>query len=667
MPPHHQLKRTPLKYKADRPAAKHPLRLTDVSLRDGQQCLFSSRMRTADLIPLVEAMDTIGFWALEVWGGASFEVMHRQLGEDPWARLRELKKRARNTPLAMLLRGQNLVGNRQYADDVAVEFVKRAAGEGVDVFRTFDALNDFRNFETVAPAIQASGGHFQGCIGFALTEPRLGGPPYTLRYYTDKARELAGMGASSISLKDMAGLLSPYDAFEIIREIKQVVKLPVHLHTHFTSGMGPMTHLKAVEAGVDVIDTCLSPFACRTSHPAAEPLIMSLLGTSRDTGLDLHALSRINELLEKEILPKYHHDLNETGISILDTQVLLHQTSGSLLPNLIQQLREMNALDRLDAVYKELPRVRKDLGQVPMVTPMRQIVAVQTVNNVLFDDEQERYRMMTAQMKDLCYGLYGRTPVPVDPAVREKALKGYARGEAPMTGRPASALPPGLPAAATDIRELSTDPEDILTCALFPVTGKRFIKWKTGKEDPAPARKPRTLEAAKADFDLIARIKSGELFEAAAVQNSAEETGVRRIRVNIDGETFKVTISEGPAGPEIVRMESVDADAPLSEPVSTPRTTTVSEPSPLRPAPPPGLPASGADRVLSAPLPGVVVSYMKAVGDTVSKGESVVILEAMKMENLLRAPAGGTITAICAPAGETVAKGAVLCRIREAD
>jgi pyruvate carboxylase subunit B len=415
-----QVKMTAMNYASDRPAAENPVKVMDLSLRDGHQSLFATRGRTEDMIPVAEMMDEIGFWAIETWGGATFDTMHRFLNEDPWERLRTLKRYIKKTPFSMLLRAQNLVGYRNYADDLATAFVERAAENGMDVFRTFDALNDYRNFETVVKAIKKSGKHFQGCICYSLTEPRLGGDVYDLKYYVDRAKALDDMGADSICIKDMAGLIAPYDAYAIVKAIKDVTKTPVHLHSHFTSGMSPMSHLKAIEAGCDIIDTCMTPYAYRTAHAAVEPMVMALLGTNRDTGFDIKKLFAINEVLEKEVMPKYKHLMDDSKVSIIDINVLLHQTPGGMLSNLVNQLREMDALDKIDQVYKELPRVRKDLGQIPLVTPTSQIVGIQTVNNVLFDTPEERYKMITAQVKDLCYGLYGKTAVPINPEVQKK-------------------------------------------------------------------------------------------------------------------------------------------------------------------------------------------------------------------------------------------------------
>ena len=342
-----------------------------------------------------------------------------------------------------------------------------------------------------------------------MTEPRMGGEVYNIDYYVNKAKDLESMGADSICVKDMAGLLAPYDAYNLIKALKAAVKPPIHLHSHFTSGMSPMTHLKAIEAGVDIIDTCMSPYAYRTCHAAIEPLVMTLLGTNRDTGFDIRLLAQINEVLEKEVMPKYRHLLDDTKVSIIDINVLLHQTPGGMLSNLVNQLREMDALDKIDQVYAELPRVRKELGQIPLVTPTSQIVGTQTVNNVLFDDDSERYKMITGQVKDLCFGLYGKTAIPIDTEVQKKALKGYERGEEPIECRPAEVLEPELEKAREEIGDLAVDLDDTLIYALYPVTGKRFLKWKYGKEQPPEDVQARSLEDAAAEQELIKKGKGG--------------------------------------------------------------------------------------------------------------------------------------------------------------
>lgn len=625
----------------------------DLSLRDGHQSLFATRGRTEDMIPVAELMDEVGFWAIETWGGATFDTMHRFLNEDPWQRLRTLKRYIKKTPFSMLLRAQNLVGYRNYADDLAYAFVDRAAENGMDVFRTFDALNDYRNFETVVKQIKKSGKHFQGCICYTLTEPRLGGEVYNLDYYTDRAKTLEDMGADSICVKDMAGLMAPYDAYPLIKALKKAVKVPIHLHSHFTSGMSPMTHLKAIEAGVDIIDTCMTPYAYRTSHAAVEPLVMALLGTSRDTGFDIKKLAVINEIFEKEVMPKYKHLLDDSKVSIIDINVLLHQTPGGMLSNLVNQLREMDALDKIDEVYKELPKVRKDLGQIPLVTPTSQIVGVQTVNNVLHDTPGERYKMITGQVKDLCYGLYGKTAVPINPELQKKALKGYPRGEEPITCRPAEVLEPELDKAKAEVGDLAVDLDDLILYAQFPVTGKKFLEWKYGKSEPPASVKPLTIEDVKKKDEIIKKAKEGKLIEPKS-DAPAKSQAVRTFNVFVDNEYFNVEVD--PTG-DMTAVPVAQAVATAPAPAQAP----VAAPAKEAPAPEPVAPADGT--LLLAPMPGMIVKYEKQMGAAVKKGETIVVLEAMKMENALTAPCDGTVQGIKFASGDSVAKGAVLCVI----
>ncbi len=659
MSDHNQVKMTSMEYGPDRPKAKNPVLIEDLTLRDGHQSLFATRGRTEDMIPVAEMMDEVGFWAMETWGGATFDTMHRFLNEDPWERIRTLKRYIKKTPFSMLLRAQNLVGYRNYADDVAKVFVERAAANGMDIFRTFDALNDYRNFETVVPAIKAAGKHFQGCICYTMTEPRMGGEVYNIDYYVNKAKELEAMGADSICIKDMAGLIAPYDAFDIVKALKQKCKAPIHLHSHFTSGMSPMSHLKAIEAGVDIIDTCMTPYAYRTSHAAIEPLVMTLLGTSRDTGFDIKQLAKINAVLEKEVMPKYKHLLDDSKVSIIDINVLLHQTPGGMLSNLVNQLREMDALDKIDEVYKELPRVRKDLGQIPLVTPTSQIVGIQTVNNVLFDDGKERYKMITAQVKDLCYGLYGKTAVPIDPELQKKALKGYERGEEPITCRPAEVLAPELAKAREEVKDLAVDIDDVILYAIYPVTGKKFLKWKYGKEEAPAETRPRTMEQVKKEEELIKKAKAGLLIEKPK-DAPPKSANTREFNVFVDEEYYKVEVDEIGGAPAVTYAAPVQpaaapaATAPAPKPAAAPKAVAA-------PAPAPAAAVEGTP--LTAPMPGMIVSYAKKVGDAVEAGETVVILEAMKMENALPAPVSGTLKSILFSSGDSVAKNAVLCVI----
>ncbi|MBI2288326.1 MAG: pyruvate carboxylase subunit B, partial [Chloroflexi bacterium] len=373
-------------------AKKNPLKVTDATLRDGQQSIFATRMQTGDMVDIATQMNRAGFYSMEVWGGATFDVATRFLNEDPWDRPHILKKLMPDTPLQMLVRGQSLVGYRHYADDVVNAFVRHAAEVGIDIFRVFDSLNDERNLKTCLRAIKESGKHAQLAICYSLTERKMGGPVYNLDYYIRKAQILQDMGADSICIKDMAGLLSPDDAYTLVNALKRFLKVPLQLHTHYTSGMASMTCLKAIEAGVDIIDTALAPFALRSSHPAIEPIIVALQGTARDTGLDLNHMLTLGEYFES-IVPKYREYLNQTRLSVIDTGVLVHQIPGGMISNLVAQLRQSNALDKLKQVYEEVPRVRKELGYPPLVTPTSQIVGVQAVQNVIVG----RYKLIPMQ------------------------------------------------------------------------------------------------------------------------------------------------------------------------------------------------------------------------------------------------------------------------------
>jgi oxaloacetate decarboxylase alpha subunit/pyruvate carboxylase subunit B len=437
--------------------------------------------------------------------------------------------------------------------------------------------------------------------------------------------------------------------------------------------MAQMSHLKAIEAGVDILDTCLAPYAFRTAHPAIEPLVMSLLGTNRDTGFDIRLLARINEIFEKEVMPKYKHLLDDSKVSIIDINVLLHQTPGGMLSNLVNQLREMDALDKIGEVYKELPKVRKDLGQIPLVTPTSQIVGIQTVNNVLFDTPDERYKMITAQVKDLCYGLYGKTAVPINEEVQKKALKGYDRGEEPITCRPAEVLEPEMDKAKEEIGDLAVDMDDLVLYAIYPVTGKKFLQWKYGKEEAPDSVKPITLEQVKAKDELIKKAKAGELVEKKAGAPAKSEN-TRTFNVFVDNEYFEVGVDEVGGSPILQYARQLQASGGVPAAAPAPAAPAAPAPAPAAPASPAAAPAEKKEAApapavaadgtpLPAPMPGMIVKYEKNVGDAVNEGETIVILEAMKMENALAAPASGTVKAINFGSGDNVAKGDVLCVI----
>ncbi len=629
---HGVLEMTQLKFEADRPKTANPIKINDVSLRDGHQSLFATRGRTEDMLHVAEMIDDAGYNAVETWGGATFDTMHRFLGEDPWERLRTLKKHMPKTPFSMLLRGQNVVGYRNYADDVVQSFVQRSIDNGMDIFRCFDALNDFRNFETAAKVIKDNGKHFQGVVCYTLNQPRLGGDVYNQEYYVNKVKDLIEFGVDSICLKDMAGLIAPYDIYNLVREIKSITDIPLNLHTHFTSGMADLSILKAIEAGVDIVDTCIGPYAYRTSHPAVEPLIMTLLGTNRDSGMDINKITAIAREMEKDI-PKYKHLDNTPNYAITDINVLLHQTPGGMLSNLVNQLKAMDKLDKLDEVFRLLPKVRKDLGNIPLVTPTSQIVGVQTVNNVLFDTYEGEYSNITKEVKDLCYGLYGKTTHPINPEVQKKALVGYERGETPITVRPGSILEPEMDAVKEKFGTLAKDIDDEVLCALYPVTGKRFLKWKYDLE-PIPADvKPKTLEQVKKEDELVAKALSGELTAKSGDSN------LQDIEVLVDGEKFTVSVP-------------MMAGASMNAGGAAPRRKKKKK----------GKKSESNDNegTVTAPIPGMVVEYKVKKGDEVKVGDALVVVEAMKMMNSLESKVNGIVTEIKLESGDSVGKGDVL-------
>lgn len=637
-------------------SGKNPLKITDLTLRDGHQSLFATRMRTADMEPIAPEMNKAGFWSMEVWGGATFDVMTRFLNEDPWERLRILKKLMPDTRLQMLLRGQNLVGYRNYADDVVAAFVHHAADCGIDVFRVFDAVNDERNFITAFKAIKDKKKHIQGSLCYSLTEPKLGGPVYNIEYYVNKALIIQDMGADSLCIKDMAGLISPDDAFELVTALKQALKIPVNLHSHFTSGMAYLSYLKAIEAGVDFIDTNIAPFALRTAHPAIEPIVVALSGGPRDTGLDLQRLLKLGEYFES-IAPKYRDFLDTTKISVIDTGVLWHQIPGGMFSNMVAQLREANALDRLQEVYAELPRTRKELGYPPLVTPTSQIVGVQAVQNVLFG----RYKMISKEVKDYVYGLYGKPPAPIDKEIQKIVLKGYERGEKPITARPADIIEPELEKAKTATKDIARDIGDVLIYALYPQTGMRFLKWKYGLETPPPETKPKTLEDVKREDELIAKAKAGKLADKIEMKVPAKGPAARTFNVFVGDEYYKVEVEPagGPAvfAPPPAYAPPQPAAAPSPKPEAPPARAEKKE----APAPPKA--AAAGETAVLAPIPGTIVRYLVKEGDEVKANAGIVLLEAMKMENEIVAPTAGKIKSINFKPGDKVSGGSVLAII----
>ncbi len=643
-----------------------PLKITDTTIRDGHQSTLATRMRTEHMELLAEDLDNAGFHSIEVWGGATFDVATRFLNEDPWDRVVRLKKLMTKTPFSMLLRGQNLVGYRHYPDDVVRSFVLRSAEVGIDIFRVFDAVNDERNFESAFKAIKEAGKHIQGTVCYSITERRLGGPVYNLDYFVGKAKTLEEMGADSVCLKDMAGLISPYDAYILVKALKEVLTIPLQMHTHYTSGMACMSYLKAIEAGIDIVDCALAPFALRSSQPAVEPIVATLYGTPRDTGLDIEKLLKLDEKLEA-LAPLYRDFLDNTKMSVIDTGVLVHQVPGGMLSNLVSQLREADALDKLEDVYKELPQTRKEMGYPPLVTPTSQIVGVQAVYNVL----SGRYNTVTNEVKDYMYGLYGRPPVPVDPEVQKRVLADYERGQEPITVRPGDILEPELQKAQEATSDIAKDEKDILIYALYPTTGLRFLKWKYGLEPAPDDVKPKTLEEIKLEDELITKAKAGLLVESTSKEAPTKGPGVRTFNVYVGNEYFEVDVEAAEVG------SMVQPSAPTTAPSSRPSTTSAPRPSaapaprpqPTQAAPTPSsslsVTLSEGEVSITAPMPGIIIRYAVEVGSSVTKGQSVVILEAMKMQNDLKSPVDGTVTAIYFQQGTRVARSEVLAVISQ--
>ena len=613
--------------------AANPVKITDTTLRDGHQSLMATRLRLEDMTPIAPAMDAVGFAAMEVWGGATFDAATRFLGEDPWERLRVFKSLIPNTPLSMLLRGQSLVGYRAYANDVVDAFVEQAAATGIDIFRVFDALNDTINLERACQAVKRSGKHLQIAICYSVTEEgRLGGQYYNLDYYLDKAKRFQALGADSICIKDMGGLLAPYDAYDLVSALKDALDVPLQLHCHYTSGMASMSALKAIEAGVDGVDTCVAPLALRTAQPAIEPLLFALSGGDRDPRLDLDKILEIGDYFE-DVLPKYRQYLESPRTAVIDTRTLIHQIPGGMMSNLVSQLREADAIDRLDDVLAEIPRTRKDLGYPPLVTPMSQMTGAQAANNVLFG----RYAMITGAVREYVAGMYGAPPAAIDPGLESKAL---ADGQERVTGNPADTLDPEMAAARDAVKHMTSTREDALTYALYPATGMNFLRVKHGLDAaPQDAPQPEPQAAAPA---------------APAADATQLSSAARLFNVHINGERFEVVVDPADA-PDGIRV----AAAP-------PQTLTPEAGTPASQPEPPAQ-ASASDTAITAPIPGVVLRYEVEVGQSVRQGDEVVVLEAMKMENTLPSPVSGVVKELPADLGATVAKDAVLAIITEAD
>lgn len=445
------------------------IRITETVLRDGHQSLIATRMNTDEMLPILEKMDKAGYHSLEMWGGATFDSCLRFLNEDPWERIRKVKSVLKNTKLQMLLRGQNILGYKNYSDDILVEFVNKSLANGIDIIRIFDALNDLRNLETAINATKKYGGHAQGTVVYTIS------PVHNIELYVNLAKSVENMGADSLCIKDMSGILTPYMAYNLIKEVKKNISIPVQLHSHYTSGMASMTYLKAIEAGVDIIDTAISPFGLGTSQPATEPIVATLKGTEYDTGIDINKLCEIAEYF-KDIKEKYIENgiLNQNVFNV-DTRVLTYQIPGGMMSNLLSQLSAQNALDKFEDVLKEVPKVRKDLGYPPLVTPTSQIVGTQAVFNVILG---ERYKMIPTEVKAYVKGLYGKPTIAISEEIKNKIIG----DEEIVTVRPADLLPPQLETLKEEMKEYYEQEEDVLTYALFPQVAINYFKFRQAKK-----------------------------------------------------------------------------------------------------------------------------------------------------------------------------------------
>ena len=604
--------------------------VTDVILRDAHQSLIATRMRTEDMLPACDRLDAIGYWSLECWGGATFDACVRFLKEDPWERLRKLREALPNTRLQMLLRGQNLLGYRHYSDDVVRAFVQAAARNGMDVFRIFDALNDTRNLRTAIEATLEAGKHAQGTICYTVS------PVHDIAGFVAMGRELQAMGCHSICIKDMAGLLPPYTTGELVQALKDAVDLPLHLHSHATAGLADMCHLKAIEHGCDHIDTAISAFAGGTSHPPTESMVAALRGTRFDTGLDLPALQEIG-MYFYEVRKKYHqYESDYTGV---DTRVQVNQIPGGMISNLANQLRDQNALDRMNEVLEEVPRVRKDLGYPPLVTPTSQIVGAQAVLNVLTG---ERYQTITKEVKLYLQGGYGRPPAEVDPELVRKAIG----DEEPITCRPADLLEPELGRLREEIGDLAQTEEDVLTYAMFPEVGRQFLEERrAGTLQPEPLLPPEQKgsepSTAPTEFNIFLH---GECYHVKVTGTGLKEESQRHFYFTVDGV------------PEEVRVET------LSEIVleGGAQGAVKSSIAGKRPKP------SGKGDVTTN-MPGNIVDVLVAEGDEVIAGQPLLVAEAMKMETEIQAPVAGVVEAVYVAKGDAVNPDETLISIAPAD
>ncbi|WP_439134896.1 sodium-extruding oxaloacetate decarboxylase subunit alpha [Pseudomaricurvus sp.] len=592
--------------------------ITDVILRDAHQSLIATRMRTEDMLPICDKLDQVGYWSLEVWGGATFDACVRFLKEDPWERLRKLREALPNTRLQMLLRGQNLLGYRHYADDVVSAFVEKAASNGIDVFRVFDALNDLRNIETAIKAVKKAGKHAQGTICYTTS------PVHTTELYIQQAKDLRDMGADSIAIKDMAGLLTPYATYDLVKALKEAVDIPLFLHSHSTAGLAPLCQLKAIEAGVDHIDTAISSFAGGTSHPSTESQVAALRGTEWDTGLDLTLLQEIADYF-REVRKKYHQF--ESEFTHEDVSVQINQVPGGMMSNLANQLKEQNALDRIRDVFAEIPRVREDLGFPPLVTPSSQIVGTQAVLNVLTG---ERYKSITNEVKRYLAGGYGQPPAAVNAEVQKKAIG----NEPVIDGRPADELKPELDALRAEVGTLAESDEDVLTYAMFPDIARKFLEERAAGTLqpevllPADSGQQVAQEGVPTEFNIDVH---GEQHDVVVTGVGTTTSGQRRIYLTLDGV------------PEEIVFEPLNSFQPQAGQAKRAK-------------------ANQPGHITTA-MPGNIVDVLVTEGQTVEAGASLLITEAMKMETEIQATIGGTVVAIHVAKGDRVTPGDILIEI----
>jgi oxaloacetate decarboxylase alpha subunit len=591
---------------------KTPLGITDVVLRDAHQSLLATRMRIEDMLPIADKLDKVGYWSLETWGGATFDACIRFLGEDPWERLRRLKAAMPNTRMQMLLRGQNLLGYRHYADDVVEIFVERAVTNGIDVFRIFDAMNDVRNLQQAVKATLKTDAHAQGTMSYTVS------PVHNIDYWVDMAKRLEDMGCHSICIKDMAGLLRPYTAFELVSRLKEVVSLPLAMQSHATTGLSTATCVKAVEAGMDMVDTSISSMSMTYGHSPTEALVAIFEGTDRDTGIDINLLEEIAAYF-REVRKKYARF--EGSLKGVDSRILVAQVPGGMLTNMENQLREQGASERLDEVLDEIPRVREDLGYIPLVTPTSQIVGTQAVLNVLMG---ERYKTIAKETAGVLRGSYGASPAPVNTTLQARVLD----GDEPVTCRPADLLDPEMDTLTAELQKIAKERklkladavvDDVLIYALFPQVGLKFLE---NRNNPDAFEKPPW------------EIEDKPAAAPAAVAPATPAGGPESYRVEVNGKAYDVTVS--PQG----ALETV---APATAPAAA------------APASP-----TGPSTVVEAPMAGNIVRIAVNAGQQVEAGQVVVVLEAMKMETDVRAPVAGTVGDIRVKEGDAVALGAAL-------